>query len=409
MKKILLAAALAGNALLATAANPMVELKTSAGNIVLELYPEKAPKSVANFLDYVKSGHYNGLIFHRVINGFMIQGGGMNSAMEEKATRAPVENEGKNGLRNDAGTIAMARTQNPHSATAQFFINVKDNAFLDPTPIPPGDPVPGEERAVTRGPGIDTVAPSPVGVSGPFRLAVKFKPRNAVAIDPDSVRVTYRRQPEVERIDRIQPQPVRTEQRRREHGDRFLRQRAGLPLRRARRALHHDGLVAQRALGAGALPRTHHDGRRGSQTQGVGAGDDDHRHREEQRGLYSGPDGPPDQEGDCPADQRDQRQERRHHAGAAAEHAHERRRQDDDRDPDVDAEGERGREPGRDRSHPARHLPPGPRCFQGDRRQQEQSRQAVALPELEDLQYEGRKTGDNRVVHVGRAQVRAVF
>lgn len=135
MKKLLIAAALAGHALLAAAANPLVELKTSAGNVVLELYPEKAPKTVSNFLDYVKSGHYNGLIFHRVINGFMIQGGGMNSAMEEKATRAPVENEGKNGLKNDAGTIAMARTQNPHSATAQFFINLEDNRSLNyPSP-----------------------------------------------------------------------------------------------------------------------------------------------------------------------------------------------------------------------------------------------------------------------------------
>ena len=135
MKKALLAVALAANALIAAAANPMVELKTSAGNIVLELYPEKEPKTVANFLDYEKGGHYNRLILHPVINGLMNQGGGMNSAMEEKATRAPIENEGKNGLRNDAGTIAMARTQNPHSATAQFFINLEDNRSLNyPSP-----------------------------------------------------------------------------------------------------------------------------------------------------------------------------------------------------------------------------------------------------------------------------------
>lgn len=135
MKKFILAAALAGQALLASAANPMVELKTSAGPIVLELYPEKAPKTVANFLEYVKSGFYNGLIFHRVINGFMIQGGGMNQAMEEKPARAPIESEGKNGLRNDAGTIAMARTSNPHSAAAQFFINLEDNRSLNyPSP-----------------------------------------------------------------------------------------------------------------------------------------------------------------------------------------------------------------------------------------------------------------------------------
>ena len=131
MKKLFVALALASQALIAAAGNPLVELKTSAGPIVLELYPEKAPKSVANFLEYVKAGFYDGLIFHRVIDGFMIQGGGMNARMEEKATRAPIENEARNGLRNDAGTIAMARTQDPHSATAQFFINVADNDFLN--------------------------------------------------------------------------------------------------------------------------------------------------------------------------------------------------------------------------------------------------------------------------------------
>ena len=135
MKKILLAVALAGQALIAAAANPQVELNTSAGTIVLELYPEKAPKTVANFLAYVKSGFYDGLVFHRVIDGFMIQGGGMNAKLEEKQTRAPIENEAKNGLRNDAGTIAMARTQNPHSASAQFFINLEDNRSLNyPSP-----------------------------------------------------------------------------------------------------------------------------------------------------------------------------------------------------------------------------------------------------------------------------------
>ena len=131
MKKLFVALALASQALIAAAGNPLVELKTSAGPIVLELYPEKAPKSVANFLEYVKAGFYDGLIFHRVIDGFMIQGGGMNARMEEKTTRGPIENEARNGLRNDAGTIAMARTQDPHSATAQFFINVADNDFLN--------------------------------------------------------------------------------------------------------------------------------------------------------------------------------------------------------------------------------------------------------------------------------------
>jgi peptidyl-prolyl cis-trans isomerase A (cyclophilin A)/peptidyl-prolyl cis-trans isomerase B (cyclophilin B) len=110
---------------------PKVLLKTNLGEIVLELYPEKAPKSVENFLQYVKSGHYKGTIFHRVIDGFMIQGGGFNQDMTQKATRTPIQNEAKNGLRNEPYTLAMARTADPHSASAQFFINVKNNGFLD--------------------------------------------------------------------------------------------------------------------------------------------------------------------------------------------------------------------------------------------------------------------------------------
>ena len=110
---------------------PHVTLKTSMGNIVLELYPEKAPASVANFLQYVKSGQYNGTIFHRVIEGFMIQGGGFDQNMREKPTRAPIKNEAGNGLKNTMYTIAMARTQEPHSATAQFFINTANNSALD--------------------------------------------------------------------------------------------------------------------------------------------------------------------------------------------------------------------------------------------------------------------------------------
>lgn len=113
------------------AGNPEVALKTNMGDIVLELYPEKAPKSVANFLQYVKSGHYNGTIFHRVMNGFMIQGGGFDQDMAQKPTSAPIENEAKNGLKNTPLTVAMARTSNPHSATAQFFINVGNNDFLN--------------------------------------------------------------------------------------------------------------------------------------------------------------------------------------------------------------------------------------------------------------------------------------
>lgn len=111
--------------------NPQVLLETSLGNIVLELYPDKAPITVKNFLSYVDSGFYNGTIFHRVIPGFMIQGGGMTPGLKEKPTQAPIKNEAANGLSNERGTIAMARTQVVDSATAQFFINVKDNAFLD--------------------------------------------------------------------------------------------------------------------------------------------------------------------------------------------------------------------------------------------------------------------------------------
>ena len=119
---------LAGAIGLAHAAEaPQVALKTSMGEIVLELYPEKAPKSVENFLRYVKDGQYNGTIFHRVINGFMIQGGGFDASMQQKPTREPIPNEAKNGLKNEAYTVAMARTSDPHSATAQFFINVANN------------------------------------------------------------------------------------------------------------------------------------------------------------------------------------------------------------------------------------------------------------------------------------------
>ncbi len=131
MKKVVAFLFALALALPALAANPAVELKTSMGTIVIELYPEKAPKTVANFLQYVKDGFYDGTIFHRVIDGFMIQGGGFDANMKEKDTRQPIQNEAKNGLKNGAGTIAMARTSNPHSATAQFFINLVDNAGLD--------------------------------------------------------------------------------------------------------------------------------------------------------------------------------------------------------------------------------------------------------------------------------------
>jgi cyclophilin family peptidyl-prolyl cis-trans isomerase len=135
----------------ALAQNPQVELKTSQGNIVVELYADKAPKTVANFLQYVKDGFYGGTVFHRVIDGFMIQGGGFDRDMHEKKSRAPIENEAGNRVKNEVGTLAMARTPNPHSASAQFFVNLKDNDFLnyrEPTPQGYGYAVFGK---VTRG------------------------------------------------------------------------------------------------------------------------------------------------------------------------------------------------------------------------------------------------------------------
>ena len=126
---------------------PRVKFTTSQGEFVVEVYPDKAPRTVENFLQYVRDKHYDGTVFHRVIDNFMVQGGGYDARYVEKSTRAPVRHEGqealaKGGARNVVGTVAMARTGDPHSATAQFFINVKDNAFLDPVTIPPGDPVP---------------------------------------------------------------------------------------------------------------------------------------------------------------------------------------------------------------------------------------------------------------------------
>lgn len=110
-----------------------VKMQTTHGPITIQLHPDKAPKTVDNFVNYVNSGFYNGTLFHRVINGFMIQGGGMEVGMREKMTNTPIENEAVDGLSNKVGTVAMARTSDPHSATAQFFINVADNTFLDHT------------------------------------------------------------------------------------------------------------------------------------------------------------------------------------------------------------------------------------------------------------------------------------
>lgn len=145
-----------------------VSMRTSMGEIRMSLDKEKAPKTVENFIQYVKDGFYDGTIFHRVIKGFMIQGGGFTEAMEKKQTRDPIQNEAKNGLKNRRGTIAMARTSAPHSATAQFFINHKDNDFLDyPSRDGWGYAVFGE---VTQGMDVvDKIADQSTGVSSGMR------------------------------------------------------------------------------------------------------------------------------------------------------------------------------------------------------------------------------------------------
>ena len=130
---LLVLATLATSATGAGAADPRVTMETSKGTMVLELHPDKAPKTVANFLAYVESGFYDGTVFHRVIPGFMIQGGGFDENLKKKANRDPIQNEADNGLKNARGTLSMARTNDPHSATSQFFINVVDNASLDHT------------------------------------------------------------------------------------------------------------------------------------------------------------------------------------------------------------------------------------------------------------------------------------
>ena len=140
MNRYILTAALATSCLLSAHVQAQkVRLTTAMGDIVLQLDAEKAPKTVANFVQYVKAGQYNGTVFHRVIDGFMIQGGGMTPDMEEKPTRAPIPLESKNGLSNQRGTVAMARTQVPDSATAQFFINLADNNRLDAANSPDGN------------------------------------------------------------------------------------------------------------------------------------------------------------------------------------------------------------------------------------------------------------------------------
>lgn len=168
----LLSAALVGFGLLGTAhaqtAPTKVKLSTSLGDIVLELNAEKAPKSVENFVQYVKDGHYDGLVFHRVIPGFMIQGGGFSADMQQKATRAPIPLEATNGLKNERGTIAMARTNVPDSATSQFFINVVDNAMLN-APQPDGYGYTVFGKVVSGMDVVDKIRAVPTGSRGMHR------------------------------------------------------------------------------------------------------------------------------------------------------------------------------------------------------------------------------------------------
>jgi peptidyl-prolyl cis-trans isomerase A (cyclophilin A)/peptidyl-prolyl cis-trans isomerase B (cyclophilin B) len=173
----------------ALAADPQVDLLTSAGTIRIELYPAKAPKTVENFLQYVRDGHYNGTVFHRVIDGFMVQGGGFEQSFKQKPVRKPVANEAKAavnaGLKNEVGTLAMARTSDPDSATAQFFINVNDNAFLnwgDPKGDGVGYTVFG--KVVSGMDVVTKIAKTPTGSGGPFQRDV---PRPVVVIEQASL------------------------------------------------------------------------------------------------------------------------------------------------------------------------------------------------------------------------------
>jgi peptidyl-prolyl cis-trans isomerase A (cyclophilin A) len=173
MKKFLATLALFVLAATAGAQSPRVTLDTSEGTIVLELYPDKAPKTVANFLDYVQAGHYRGTVFHRVIDGFMIQGGGYDEKLAQKPTRAPIPLEAKTGLKNERGTVAMARTNVPDSATAQFFINVVNNANLD-YPNPDGNGYAVFGRVVEGMDVVDRIKAQPTSAVGPHgNLPVK--------------------------------------------------------------------------------------------------------------------------------------------------------------------------------------------------------------------------------------------
>ena len=158
---------------------PKVKFATTAGDFVVEVYPDKAPKTVENFLQYVKDKHYDGTVFHRVIENFMVQGGGFDANYMQKKTRAPVVHEGrealaKGGQKNETGTLAMARTNDPNSATAQFFINVKDNSFLDPNAQQPGYTVFG--KVVGGMDVVQKIKVAPTGSGGPFPSDVPKTP-----------------------------------------------------------------------------------------------------------------------------------------------------------------------------------------------------------------------------------------
>jgi cyclophilin family peptidyl-prolyl cis-trans isomerase len=179
--QVLLASAaiffIAGNS--AAQEAPKVKFSTTSGDFVVEVYPDKAPKTVENFLQYVNEKHYDGTIFHRVIENFMIQGGGFDSKFVQKKTRAPVIHEGrealaKGGPKNSVGTLAMARTNDPQSATAQFFINVKENSFLDPNAQQPGYTVFG--KVVSGMDIIQKIKSTPTGSGGPFPSDVPKTP-----------------------------------------------------------------------------------------------------------------------------------------------------------------------------------------------------------------------------------------
>ena len=168
---------------------PKVAMKTSMGEIVIEVYPDKAPRTAENFLQYVRAKHYDGTIFHRVIDNFMIQGGGFDTRYTQKPTRAPIAHEGREaqaqGLRNTTGTLAMARTMDPNSATAQFFINVKDNAFLDHTaPTMQGYGYTVFGRVVTGMDVVNRIKSTPTGPGGPFPSDV---PRTPVVIESATI------------------------------------------------------------------------------------------------------------------------------------------------------------------------------------------------------------------------------